>query len=147
MVAVAGVVVLLLTLLALVIPVTLLANAGLTLPGEGERRVRSLDRQLDVIREAERELPLYPGSRRVKETHETLAEGKARALRVCWEAPAEYEVVRAYYLGHLTGRGSGWQALAGGTRVFKKGRVLLVVSAGDGGTCEGTYLLSFSYQL
>ena len=147
MVAVAGVVVLLITLLALVIPVTLLANAGVTLPAEGERRVRSLDRQRDIIREVERGLPVYPGSRRVKEIHETIADGKARALRVCWKAPAEYEAVRLFYLGHLTADGSGWQATAGGTRVFKKGRVLLVVTAGDGTVCEGTYQLNFSYQL
>ena len=141
--AVAAVAVVLLTVVAMAVPVSILASAGITLPGEGERRVRSLERQLDVIREVERGLPLYPGSQRVREKHETIAEGRARALSVCWAAPADFETVRRYYLEHLGGRESGWTAVSGGTRLFKKGRVYLAVSTCDG----GTYQLAFSYQL
>ena len=141
MLAVAGAVVLLLTLLALVIPVTMLSNAGITLPGEHERRVRSLDRQWEIIREVERGLPVYPGSQRVREVHETIDDGRARALAVCWAAPGDFETVRRFYL-QVLGRENGWIALAGGTRVFRKGRVYLSI-----GTCEGTYQLSFSYRL
>ena len=148
MVAVAGGVVLLLTVLALVIPVSILASAGITLPGENDRRVRSLDRQWEIIRDIEREVPVYPGSQRVKEVHETIAEGRARALAVCWAAPAEFETVRRFYLGFL-GRENGWQAVAGGSRVFRKGRVYLALTAGEVSrpVCDGTYQLSFSYQL
>ncbi|MGI8423327.1 MAG: hypothetical protein ACR2NO_04335 [Chloroflexota bacterium] len=147
--AVAGSVVLLLTLLALVIPVTLLANAGITLPGEGERRVRSLDRQWDIIREVERHVPVYPGAQRVKEVHETIAEGRARALGVCWAASEDFDTVRRFYVSHLADRTNGWQPLAGGSRVFKKGRVHLAVTPADVArpACAGTYQLSFSYQI
>ena len=143
MLAVAGIIVLLLTAVALVVPVTILANAGITLPGENERRVRSLDRQLDLIREAERALPLYPGSQRVRERHEVIADGRARALAVCWTAPVEYETARRHFLEVLSAKESGWQAVSGGSRLFRKGRVYLAL-----GTCEGgTYQLAFSYQL
>ncbi|HET7769805.1 MAG TPA: hypothetical protein VFN74_13595 [Chloroflexota bacterium] len=141
--AVAAVAVLLVTVVAMALPVTLLANAGITLPGEGDRRVRSLARQLDLIREAERELPLYPGSQRVREIHGTIAEGRGRALSVCWAAPVEFEVVRRSYLEYLGGRESGWAAVSGGTRLFRKGRVYLALSPCEG----GTYQLAFSYQL
>jgi hypothetical protein len=141
--AVAAGAVLLLTVVALVVPVTILANAGITLPGEADRRVRSLERQLDLIREAEHALPLYPGSTRVRERHETIADGRARALTVCWSAPAEVEVVRRFYLESLGAQESGWSTVSGGTSLFRKGRVHLAIA-----TCEaGTYQLAFSYQL
>ena len=139
---VAAILVLLVTVAALSVPVSMLAGAGITLPGEGERRVRSLDRQWDIIREVERGLPLYPGAQRLREAHETIAQGRARALTVCWAAPADFETVRRFYLEYLSTREHGWQALAGGTRVFRKGRVYLLL-----GTCDGGYQLSFSYQL
>ena len=139
MVAVAGLVVLLLTVLALVIPVTMLANAGLTLPGENERRVRSLDRQWEIIREVERGLPLYPGSQRIREEHETIAHGSARALIVCWSAPAQLDTIRRYFAEYLGTRSNGWAPVGG---AYRKGRVHLEI-----GACEGTYELTFRYVL
>ncbi len=147
--AVCAVVVLLLTLLGLLIPVGILANAGVTLPGEADRRVRSLDRQWDLIRDAERDLPSFPGSSRVREVHGTISDGAARTLAVCWAAPADFETVRRFYLSYLQEKGSGWQTLAGGSRVFRKGRVYLAITAPEASrpACEGTYQMNFSYQL
>ena len=142
-------VVLLLTLLALLVPIGMLAKAGVTLPGESDRRVRSLDRQWDLIRDAERALPIYPGSSRVREVHGTINDGTARTLAVCWAAPGEFETIRRYYVAYLQDKANGWQALAGGTRLFRKGRVYLAVTAADAArpVCEGAYQTSFSYQL
>ncbi len=147
--ALCAAVVLLLTLLALLLPIGMLARAGVTLPGEGERRVRSLDRQWDLIRDAERAVPLYPGSSRVREVHGTIHEGTARTLSVCWAAPDDFETIRRFYVAYLQDRASGWQALAGGSRVFRKGRVYLAITAPETArpACEGTYQMNFSYQL
>jgi hypothetical protein len=148
-VALAALVVVLLTVLALLVPVGILADAGLKLPGEGDRRVRSLDRQWDLIREAERSVPIFPGSSRVKEVHGTIAGGAARTLAVCWAAPADFEAVRRYFVAFLQEREHGWQALSGGSRVYRKGRVYLAVTAPQVGNppCDGTYQLNFSYQV
>gem|GEM_PF-6922602 len=138
-----------LSLIALAVPVSLLANTGFTLPGEQARRVRSLERQWDMIRDAERALPLYSGSTRVREEHGTLADGRARSLAVCWNAPADFETVRRFYLEYLTARDSGWQPLRGGSRVFRKGRVYLAVTPAEASRpeCAGAYQLNFSYQI
>ena len=138
-----------LSLIAMAVPISLLANTGFTLPGEQDRRVRSLERQWDLIRDAERALPLYPGSMRVREEHGTLANGQARSLAVCWTAAADFETVRRFYLGHLSARDSGWQPLGGGSRVFRKGRIYLAVTPPEASrpACAGAYQLNFSYQI
>ena len=148
-VAGAAAVVVLLTVLGLMVPLGILADAGLQLPGEADRRVRSLDRQWDLIRDAERSVTVYPGSSRVKEVHGTIGGGAARTLSVCWAAPADFETVRRYFVAFLQEKEHGWQALSGGSRVFRKGRVYLAVTAPQVGSalCEGTYQLNFSYQV
>jgi len=111
--------------------------------------VRSLDRQWDLIRDAERGLPAFPGSSRVKEVHGTISEGAARTLSVCWAAPADFDTVRRFYVSYLQEKTSGWQALAGGNRVFRRGRVYLSVIAPEAARppCDGAYEMNFSYQL
>jgi DNA-directed RNA polymerase subunit RPC12/RpoP len=153
----AGAVVLATTLLALTVPLGFLTRNGYSLPGELSRRTRSLDRQLDLIREAERTLPVYPGASRVGEVHGTTPGGEARTLATCWSAPAgtDFETVHRFYLDHLTAPGTPWRPLGGSARVFRIGRVYLAITPGTPGTagessrppCAGTYQLSFSYQI
>ncbi|CAA9270694.1 MAG: hypothetical protein AVDCRST_MAG77-3190 [uncultured Chloroflexi bacterium] len=137
------------TLLALTVPSTVLSRTGASLPGELGRRTRSLDRQLDLIRDAERTLPPYPGASRVGEVHGATPGGEARTLASCWAAPTDFDTVRRFYLDHLTARDSAWRSLGGSTRVFRIGRVYLAITPGESSTppCAGTYQLNFSYQL
>ena len=147
--AVAGAALLLLTLFALLAPISMLSGSGIAFPGEEGRRTRSLDRQLDLIRDAERSVPLYPGSTRVREEHGVVADGQARTISVCWSAPADFDTIRRFYVAFLSVKENGWQPLAGGTRVYRKGRVYLALTAAEASrpACAGTYQMNWSYQI
>jgi hypothetical protein len=146
--ALVGGALLLLSLYALVVPLSMLAGNGISLPGAEGRRARSLDRQLDALRDAERSVPLYPGSTRVREEHGLVADGQARTISVCWQAPADFDTVRRHFQAFLEHTPNGWDPVAR-SRVYRKGRVYLAVTAAEASrpACAGTYQLNWSYQV
>jgi hypothetical protein len=144
----AGGMLLALTLFTVTVPFSAFFGSRV-FPWELERRTRSLDLQLDNLRDAERTLPPYPGASRVREVHGTIAGGAGRTISVCWAAPGDFDTVRRFYTTHLLEKDSGWQSLGGSTRVFRRGRVYLAITPPEAvrAMCSGTYQLNFSYQV
>jgi hypothetical protein len=143
-----GAILLGLTLFTVTVPLSAFFGTRV-FPWELERRTRSLDVQLDQLRDAERSLPDYPGATRIKEVHGTIAGGVARTISVCWAAGDDYETVRRFYTSRLLDKSSGWQSLGGSTRIFRKGRVYLAITPPESvrSGCAGAYQMNFSYQV
>ena len=106
---------------------------GLSPRGAGAAQRR--ERLADMLRDAERRLPPYPGSARLGERQGQNLRRTAPVLDACWQAPAPFETVLAFYRQEL--RAASWHVYGetGGAQQLGAERELvhlLIHRPGDG---------------
>ena len=112
-------------------------------------------RQVEAIRDEERALAPFPGSTRLSERLADNYAGTAPALDVCWQAPATYRDVVAYFQRALPE--TKWRvirAAADGQLSAERNQVRLLVHPPDDRAVRGlacpadtTYTLSYTLTL